>query len=1722
MKKILLLNAFVLGLSWLSFAQPSNDECTNAITLNVGTSCVYSSYDNTGATASTSELDPSCASYIGGDIWFKFVVPAGGSVTINSADNGGMYDSGMAWYTGTCGSLTELDCDDDGSTSSNMSKITQTGLTPGSTIFVRFYGYNGESGSFDICATTPPPPPANDECVNALNLTVNSNFSCAAITNGTIESATTSSQANTCLGTADDDVWFKFTATSTDHRVAIQNMAGSTTNIVLAIYDGACATLNELNCNEFFGDDNTNLNGLTIGSTYLVRVFSWSNLSGENTVFDMCVGTPPPPPTNDDCANAISLAVGSSCAYSSYSNESSSASTGVVDPSCAAYIDGDVWFSMVVPAGGAITVNSNTNGGMTDSGMAWYTGSCASLTELICDDDNSENGAMSKITQSGLTPSSTIFVRFWGYSGTQGTFDICASTPPAPPANDECSAAVSLTVNSDLNCASTTSGTVESATTSSQTNTCTGTADDDVWYSFTATSANHAVNLNNITGSVTNLVMAVYDGSCGTLNELSCDQYFGTGTTTLGSLTIGNTYFVRIYSWDVNAETSTFDVCVGTPPPPPANDECANAIDLSISSTCTSLSYTNQSATASSGVSDPTCASYSGGDVWFKFVVPSSGEVTVNSTDIAGMDDSGMAWYTGTCGALTELACNDDGGVSNMSLITQTGLNPSSTIYVRFWGYAGDMGAFEICATSPSATNPVIAIGTTSNPTACSASDGIIQITGTNTGTGTLSWTGTSSGSLNNITLPYTFSNFAAGTYNFTFNDGTLSNQVTTSLNDPGAPATPTISASGSLSFCQGGSVILTSSASSGNTWSTGAITQSITVTASGTYTVYSTVSGCISTTSAGITVSVTPSVTPDIVIASDDTDNSICTGTNVTFTATPTNGGSSPSYQWKINGANVGTNLSTFTSSSLNNNDIVTCVLTSNATCPSPLTATSNSISMTVNTAATASVTISSNDANNSICAGTSVTFTATAVNGGTTPIFQWKINGSNVGTNSSTFTSTSLANGDQITCSLTSSNACGTSTVNSNLITFTVNASPTIAIGSVTNPSSCGNNDGSIQITGSGTGTLSWTGTVNSSLTTTLPTTVNNLSAGSYSFVFTNTCSSNTVSSSLNDPGAPVAPTISASGSLTFCQGGSVNLTSSSTTNNVWSSGQTTQSITVTTSGNYYVTKTVAGCSSSSNIMTVSVNPNPTAAVITAGGSTTICNGGSLVLTSNLTSGNLWSNSANTPSITVSSAGNYFVTTTLGSCTATSNIITVSIATSPVIALGSVSQTTSCGGTDGTIQINGSGSGTISWTGSASGSQSVVLPILLQNFGIGSYNLTFNNGCNSNTVSANISQPALPATPVISAVGNTEFCQGGNVTLVSSSNSGNLWTTNETTQTIVVSTGGFYTVTVSSAPNCTATSNEIEVIVNPVPSTPTITASGATTFCQGGSVVLTSSSTNGNLWTSGDATQSITVISSGSYTVNVTQNGCTSLDATQVIVVVNPVPPTPSITTSGPINFCEGQILTLTSDITSGITWSPNGETTASIIVTTAGDYFVTNSLNGCSASSPVVTTTINPLPSVNLAPIADMCDTSSIIILDQGTPSGGTYTVNGSSASSFTPSSSNIGLNTIVYYVSDNICTNSDTITFNVLDCSSNIGLKEHENNIKLLPNPSAGMFEIHGINLSEINAIQVFDPIGKLILTSTSNHIDLSNYANGMYHLVIKTERFEHVQKVQLLK
>ncbi|HET9433093.1 MAG TPA: MopE-related protein, partial [Chitinophagaceae bacterium] len=188
--------------------------------------------------------------------------------------------------------------------------------------------------------------------------------------------------------------------------------------------------------------------------------------------------------------------------------------------------------------------------------------------------------------------------------------------------------------------------------------------------------------------------------------------------------------------------------------------------------------------------------------------------------------------------------------------------------------------------------------------------------------------------------------------------------------------------------------------------------------------------------------------VTPSVTVTASST--TVCNGQMVTFTAAPVNGGASPSYQWKLNGNNIpGATNSTYQTTSLQNGDVVSAVMTSSLSCASPSSALSNNLSIAVTPAVAALVNVQVSAT--TICAGTTVTFTAIPINGGANPAYQWKLNGNNIpGATNSTYQTSSLQNGDKVKVIMTSSALCASpASAASEEVTMTVNGS---AIPSVT----------------------------------------------------------------------------------------------------------------------------------------------------------------------------------------------------------------------------------------------------------------------------------------------------------------------------------------------------------------------------------------------------------------------------------------------------------------------------------------------------------------------------------------------------------------------------------------------------------------------------------------------------------------------------------------------
>jgi hypothetical protein len=410
-------------------------------------------------------------------------------------------------------------------------------------------------------------------------------------------------------------------------------------------------------------------------------------------------------------------------------------------------------------------------------------------------------------------------------------------------------------------------------------------------------------------------------------------------------------------------------------------------------------------------------------------------------------------------------------GPSAFTSTSQNASRPTSTLAMA--------GTYSVTVTvggctSLAGTTAVVVNTTPATPTASSntpvCSGNTINLSTPTVAGATYTWTGPStfSSTTQNATRPSS-TTAMAGTYSVTVTtNGCTSLAGTTAVVVNATPATPT--ASSNTPVCTGGTINLTTPTVAGATYawtgpssfsstSQNPTRPSATNGMAGTYSVTVTAGGCTSlagTTAVVVSGSVTPSVATSIASGS----NSICLGQTVTFMATPTNGGTSPTYQWQVNGGNAGTGA-VFTSSTLADGDIVTCIMTSNSPCASPTTGTSTGIAMTVSSSVVPSVAIAGTS---TICAGDATTFTATPTNGGTTPTYQWQVNGSNAGTGA-TFTSSALANGDVVICIMTSNSSCASPTTatssGTTMVVTGIPSTPTISqnVNVLTSSSATGN---------------------------------------------------------------------------------------------------------------------------------------------------------------------------------------------------------------------------------------------------------------------------------------------------------------------------------------------------------------------------------------------------------------------------------------------------------------------------------------------------------------------------------------------------------------------------------------------------------------------------------------------------------------------------------------
>jgi hypothetical protein len=332
------------------------------------------------------------------------------------------------------------------------------------------------------------------------------------------------------------------------------------------------------------------------------------------------------PPANDNCGGAINLVVGASC--SPTVGDVSGATQSIPSITCNTFTgvaDNDVWYMFTATA---TTATIEVTGSVDLDAVVDLRSGVCNGTNIACADATVE-GETETINAAGLTVGAVYYIRVYDYyTGlpTSTTFEICVYGGATAPVNDECANATVLTMGAT--CTPTT-GTTAAATQSIPAITCatfTGDANDDVWYQFVATATNATIEVQGSAGF--DAVVDLRSGACTGTNIDCADATIDGGLEMIPAtgLTIGNTYYVRVYHWATAAPTtSTFDICVYDTPPAPPNDDCGDvtAVALPIGG---SIDFTGDN-TGATSVNEGPFSAYP--TVWHAFTLASCADVTI-------------------------------------------------------------------------------------------------------------------------------------------------------------------------------------------------------------------------------------------------------------------------------------------------------------------------------------------------------------------------------------------------------------------------------------------------------------------------------------------------------------------------------------------------------------------------------------------------------------------------------------------------------------------------------------------------------------------------------------------------------------------------------------------------------------------------------------------------------------------------------------------------------------------------------------------------------------------------------------------------------------------------------------------------------------------------------------------------------------------------------------
>lgn len=664
---------------------PANDACIDAIALQVDAPICGGTVAGTtqNATASNSQTPPCCGN---GDVWYSFVATQSthviGVYSITNPANGYLEAAQVTLYGG-CQPGAALEGTNSGY---NEISLLATHLTPGATYYIQVAGssyYTPPAVNFEICVSAPEAP-ANDECSGALPMPVNEDLSCNIALSGNTFGATPSTEAG-CYFPQVTDIWYQFTATSASYKIDL-SATGPYGEWGYQFLGGACETLTSIRCEGPYSPPSFTLSNLTIGETYYLRLFSNRNRSHE---FYVCARVLPPPPANDHCAGAAPIPVNPDMTCTNVVQGSTLGAQPSAQLSCNNYFNNDVWYTFTA-AGASQLFRFITISGYFYSdyhmGFQLYSGDCNNLNSLTCQEYAYAN---SNFILGGLNPGQTYYLRI--FSGNDGAhdFSFCLQTLPPPPPNDDCAQATPVTPNPGLNCEQVYPGTTLSATGG-------GWYFQDVWYTFTASSTGYIFDFQPITailGSEYNLQFEIYQGAdCNNLTIIAGNSALYS-TIYQNMFTPGQTYYIRVFTNDLNA-AQNFNLCIRTIPPSPPNESCSGAFEVTPN---TGLECSTVLSGTTAGAID---YGYSSGcgygyDVWYKFTAITSTH-QVQLTNINPLVNNGginlEVVQSADCISFNSLSCTYSDQPAFL-----TGLNPGETYYIRVTSEWSSVYNYDIC-----------------------------------------------------------------------------------------------------------------------------------------------------------------------------------------------------------------------------------------------------------------------------------------------------------------------------------------------------------------------------------------------------------------------------------------------------------------------------------------------------------------------------------------------------------------------------------------------------------------------------------------------------------------------------------------------------------------------------------------------------------------------------------------------------------------------------------------------------------------------------------------------------------------------------------------------------------------------------------------------------------------------------------------------------------------